>query len=78
MQTNTNPSGGAQPSNLLSAIYEVEVRNEEKISAVDRAFCKRQQAACYEALERIEQSHAFLTAQVEQFHDGYESSTAIS
>lgn len=74
MQTNTNPSGGTQPSDLLSAIYEVEVRNEQKISAADRAFCERQQAACYEALERIGQSHAFLTAQVEQFHDGYEIS----
>lgn len=74
MQTNTNPSGGAQPSDLLSAIYEVEVRNEGKISAADRTFCERQQAACHEALARIEQSHAFLTAQVEQFHDNYEIS----
>lgn len=74
MQTNTNPSGGTQPSDLLSAIYEVEVRNEQKISAADRAFCERQQTACHEALERIKQSHAFLTAQVEQFHDGYEIS----
>lgn len=74
MQTNTNPSGGAQPSDLLSAIYEVEVRNEQKISAADRAFCGRQQAVCYGALERIEQNHAFLATQVEQFHDGYEIS----
>lgn len=74
MQMNTNPSGGAQPSDLLSAIYEVEVRNEEKISAADRTFCERQQVACYEALARIEQSHAFLTAQIEQFHDEYEIS----
>lgn len=74
MQTNTNPSGGAQPSDLLSTIYKVEVRNEQKISAADRAFCGRQQAACYGALERIEQNHAFLAAQVEQLHDGYEIS----
>lgn len=71
---NPNPSGGTQLSDLLSAIYEIEIRNEQKISAADRAFCERQQAACYEALEQIGQSHAFLTAQVEQFHDGYEIS----
>lgn len=72
MQPNTNPSGGAQPSDLLPTIYKVEVRNEEKISAADRAFCERQQAAFYEALERVEQCHVFLTDQVEHLHDGYE------
>ncbi len=74
MQTNMNPSGGARPSDLLSAIYEVEVRNEQKISAADRAFCERQQAALYQALERIEQGYAFLIDQAGQFHDGYEIS----
>ncbi len=74
MQTNMNPSGGAHPPDLLPAIYEIDVRNEEKISAADRAFCERQQAAFYEALERIELGHAFLTDQVGQFHDGYEIS----
>lgn len=72
MQTNTNPSGVAQSSDQLSAIYEVEIRHEEKISAADREFCERQQAAFYEALERVEQCHVFLTDQVEYLHDGYE------
>lgn len=69
MQTNTNPSGGAQPSDLLSAIYEVEVRNEQKISAADRAFCERQQAALYETLNQIERCYAVLRAEAEHYND---------
>ena len=69
MQTNMNPSGGAQPSDLLSTIYKVEVRNEEKISAADRAFCQRQQAALYETLERIERCYAVLRAEAEHYND---------
>ena len=69
MQTNTNPSGGAQPSDLLSAIYKVEVRHEEKISAADRAFCERQQAALYETLNQIERCYAVLRAEAEHYND---------
>ena len=69
MQTNTNPSGVAQPSDQLSAIYEVEVRHEEKISAADRAFCERQQAALYETLEQIERCYAVLRAEAEHYND---------
>lgn len=64
-----NPSGGAQPSDLLSAIYKVEVRNEEKISASDRAFCERQQAALYQTLEQIERCYAVLRAEAEHYND---------
>lgn len=64
-----NPSGGVQPSDLLSTIYNVEVRNEEKISAADRAFCQRQQAALYETLERIERCYAVLRAEAEHYND---------
>lgn len=69
MRTNLNPSGGVQPSDLLSTIYNVEVRNEEKISAADRAFCQRQQAALYETLERIERCYAVLRAEAEHYND---------
>ena len=69
MQPNTNPSGVAQPSDQLSAIYEVEVRHEEKISAADRAFCERQQAALYETLEQIERCYAVLRAEAEHYND---------
>lgn len=51
MQTNMNPSGGIQASDLLSTIYKVEVCNEQKISAADRTFYEWQQAAFYETLE---------------------------
>lgn len=71
MQTNTNPSGGAQPSDLLSAIYRVEVRNEEKISATDRAFCERQQAALYQTLEQIERCYDLLRTEAELYHNIY-------
>lgn len=69
MSTNLNLSGGAQPSDLLSAIYKVEVRNEEKISAVDRAFCERQQAVLYRTLEQIERCYAVLRAEAERYND---------
>lgn len=71
MQTNRIPSGGAQPSDLLSAIYRVEVRNEEKISATDRAFCEQQQTALYETLEQIERCHALLRTEAGRYCDLY-------
>lgn len=64
-----NPLGGAQPSDLLSAIYKVDVRNEQKISAADRAFCERQQAALYQTLEQIERCYAVLRAEAEHYND---------
>lgn len=67
MQTNT--SGGAQPFDLLSAIYEVEVRHEEKISAVDRVFCERQQAALYRTLEQLERCYAILHSEADSYRD---------
>ena len=72
MQTNTNPSGGAQPSDLLPAIYEVEVRNEEKISAADRIFCEQEQSEFYQTLEQIERCYAALRAEVERHRGCYE------
>lgn len=69
MQTNPNSSGGTQPSDLLSAVYHIEIRNEEKISAADRAFCERQQAALYETLELIERCYTVLCTEAGHYSD---------
>lgn len=53
MQTNPMQPGGAEPSDLLSAIYDVKVRNEEKITEPDRLYGELQQDELYKTLEHL-------------------------
>jgi hypothetical protein len=45
-ETNRNAVGGPR-TDLLSSIYKIEIRNEEKISDADRIFCENQQVLLY-------------------------------
>lgn len=51
---NNNITAGGTVSDLLSAIYKIEIRNEDKISEQDRIYCQSQQNALYESLDRID------------------------
>lgn len=48
-------------ADLLSGILEVEIRNEEKITAQDRLFCEKQLEMLYNALEQIDQWYGIFT-----------------
>lgn len=67
-------SGGAEPSDLLSAIYDVEVRNEEKITEADRLFCQQQQDELYEVLEQLEHWYALFTSDAKQYKQSHKIS----
>jgi hypothetical protein len=41
-------------TDLLSSIYKIEIRNEDKISDIDRIFCENEQALLYKSLNEIE------------------------
>ncbi len=48
--TSTATHAGSK-TDLLSGILEVEIRNEEKITAQDRLYCEKQQEQLYKSLE---------------------------
>ena len=41
-------------TDLLSAIYKIEIRNEEKISESDRIFCEEEQEKLYHSLDQMD------------------------
>lgn len=50
---NTQAQAGGNSLDLLSSILGVTVRNEEKISEQDRAFCQQQQEKLYHTLDQL-------------------------
>lgn len=68
MKTTTQPGGN---TDLLSGILEVEIRNEEKITAQDRLFCEKQQEQLYRTLDRIERWYGVFTEEAEQYRESH-------
>ena len=61
-------------ADLLSGILEVEIRNEEKITAQDRLFCEKQQEMLYNALEQIDQWYGIFTKEAEKYRESHKIS----
>lgn len=55
----TTMQAGGQPD-LLSAIYGIQVRNQEKISTEDHRYCQSQQDLLYKTLDQIDRWYAGL------------------
>lgn len=70
MQTNHILAGGNTPD-LLSAIYKVEIRNEDKISGQDRIYCQSQQDELYKSLDRIDRWYEIFMQEAEQYKDSH-------
>lgn len=68
---NNNITAGGTVSDLLSAIYKIEIRNEDKISEQDRIYCQSQQNALYESLDRIDFWYTTFTREAEQYKDSH-------
>lgn len=68
MQTN-NPLADGNTSDLLSAIYKVEIRNVDKISEQDRIYCQNQQDELYKSLDRIGLWYKTFTQEAEQYKE---------
>lgn len=62
--TATHTVGNAD---LLSGILDVEIRNEEKITAQDRLYCEKQQEALYESLDQIDRWYDIFTKEAERY-----------
>lgn len=58
-------------SDLLSGILGIEIRNEEKITAKDRSYCKAQQEALYKSLEQIERWYGIFTEDAEKYRESH-------
>ena len=70
MQTTTATHAGDK-ADLLSGILEVEIRNEEKITAQDRLFCEKQLEMLYNALEQIDQWYGIFTKEAEKYRESH-------
>lgn len=68
MQTNNLVAGGQVPD-LLSAIYGIEVKHEEKITEADRVYCQSQQEELYKTLDQLDRWYAVFTADAERFRE---------
>lgn len=63
-------AGGGIPD-LLSSIYEVEIRNEEKISEEDREFCQQQQEKLYAVLGQLDWWYNLYTANSKRYAESH-------
>lgn len=60
---NTNAKAGGSNPDLLSSILGVTVRNEEKITEQDRAFCQNEQDKLYKVLDQLSDWYAIFLGQ---------------
>ncbi len=75
MSNSNNAAGGSHPD-LLSAIYGVQIRNDEKISEEDRAFCQTEQDKLYRSLEQIERWYDLLFEEAGKYNESHRHSYA--
>jgi hypothetical protein len=70
MSTQNNTAGGSS-TDLLSSIYKIQVRNEEKISGADRIFCEGQQASLYRSLDEIDRWYGLFAEEAARYKDSH-------
>lgn len=72
-ETKRNEAGDAG-TDLLSAIYKIQIRNEEKISDSDRIFCENQQKSLYQTLDEIDRWYGIFTEEAAKYKDSHKLS----
>lgn len=65
MQTTVTKAGNAP--DLLSGILSIQVRNGDKITEQDRAYCQHQQDMLYKTLDQIDRWYAVFKEEAEQY-----------
>lgn len=58
-------------TDMLAVFDSIQVNNEEKISAHDKAFCEKQQQLLDDSLDRIDQWYAFFRHEAEQYKESH-------
>jgi hypothetical protein len=61
-------------TDLLSSIYKIQIRNEEKISDTDRIFCESQQKSLYQTLDEIDRWYGIFTEEANKYRDSHKLS----
>lgn len=76
LQTETKryDNAGTTGVDLLSSIYKIEIRNEEKISDTDRIFCENQQKKLYRSLEEIDRWYRIFVEEAVKYKDSHQIS----
>lgn len=69
-----NSVAGSTETDLLSSIYKIEIRNEEKISEQDRIFCENQQNGLYRSLQEIDRWYRILVEETLKYKDSHKIS----
>ena len=58
-------------ANMLAIFDSIQVNNEEKISAHDKAFCEKQQQLLDDSLNQIDKWYAFFRHEAEQYKESH-------
>lgn len=77
-RTKRYDNAGGSTTDLLSSIYKIEIRNEEKISDTDRIFCENQQEMLYQSLDRIDQWYGIFVAEAARYKDSHKISYEVN
>lgn len=72
MFTQSNIASGS--TDLLSSIYKIEIRNEEKISDADRIFCENQQKILCRSLDEIDRWYGIFVKEAAKYKDSHKIS----
>lgn len=54
-------------TDLLSAVYGIQIRNEEKISEADRDYCQRRQDLLYKSLDQLDYWYGIFKAESDKY-----------
>jgi hypothetical protein len=65
---------GSTGTDLLSSIYKIQIRNEEKVSDADRIFCENQQKKLYQTLDKIDRWYGLFTGEASKYKDSHKLS----
>ncbi|MDR0430359.1 MAG: hypothetical protein LBH58_07795 [Tannerellaceae bacterium] len=77
MFTQKNAAGG-NTTDLLSSIYKIKIRNEEKISEADRLFCEKQQESLYLSLNEIDRWYGIFVEDAAKYGDSHKVTFLIN
>jgi hypothetical protein len=76
--TRQNQVGQNLGADLLSSIYKIQIRNEEKISDADRIFCENQQQNLYKSLDEIDRWYNIFAEEAIKYKESHRVSFEVN
>lgn len=76
--TRQNQVGQNVGTDLLSSIYKIQIRNEEKISDADRVFCENQQQSLYKTLDEIDRWYSIFKEEALKYKESHRVSFEVN